>query len=437
MNPENSGLASSENSQRWLNQFDLGDRVLAEELLNELVLVSNDDFLSGLANLIIDSSAEIPGPIGLYVEREVRHWRGRPNRLFKESTKKPIRAYGSLGPAAVQPTKAYDPTVGSEGLVATLVTQLCRRFKDKFFFSPGPDKIRQKRIRALWLVTDFIGSGNRARDYIQAAWRVRSVRSWWSGKLVSFGVLAYSSTETGRGRVEALKCKPTVHHVIPCPTVDTSFSEHKALLIRALLDRYTPSKNKNGPAFWGPLKESLGFMGTGALIAFAHGMPNNCPPILHRASSAKNSNWTPLFPSRVTSTIDPNLFGAALSPERIRHRLQKIGQKKLSTSSFALNERIGIGKVALLLGALAYPRRNDDNTLCHRTGMTTSEVRSLCRLMSLYRWIDVRRRLTDEGHSQLRHARKQQVAHWQQLVQKPVGNIVQKPYYPQSLRLPV
>jgi len=98
--------------------------------------------------------------------------------------------------------------------VAQLVSEVCRAHPQQVFNHPGPDAIRKRRIRRFVLVTDFIGSGKRARTYLQAAWRVRSVRSWWSARAtkgLSFEVVAYAATQSGRAVVERHPSRPEVH----------------------------------------------------------------------------------------------------------------------------------------------------------------------------------------------------------------------------------
>ena len=123
------------------------------------------------------------GLLGLYVEREVKKWNGTPNRLFRENRRKPRRAEGN-GPNIMYPKQGYDQEVGSEGIVSQLVTELRRRDRKKYYVNPGPKQIRDRKIRAFILVSDFIGSGKRAEEYLTAAWRLASIKSWVSLKLV-------------------------------------------------------------------------------------------------------------------------------------------------------------------------------------------------------------------------------------------------------------
>lgn len=182
----NAALLKAQPTLSWLSQFEPEDQATAVALLRAMTLVSRDAFADRLRDLILHRLREGQTPIGLYVERELRHRHGVPFRLFKESERKVRRAYGA-GPRPVEPTRSYDADVGSEGIVAQLVSELCRSHPTQIFNHPGPDAIRKRGIRRFILVTDFIGSGKRAATYLQAAWRVRSVRSWWSTRALGRG----------------------------------------------------------------------------------------------------------------------------------------------------------------------------------------------------------------------------------------------------------
>jgi hypothetical protein len=176
-------------------------------MLQELQLVSREAFGERLRELIISTQRTGGAPVGLYAERELRHRFGVPHRLFKEKGRKHKRAVGG-GPQPVRPTKAYDPRVGSEGIVAQLVSELCREHPTKFYSHPGPDTIRAKNIRRFLLVTDFIGSGTRAWRYLEAAWRVKS----------AYATAHLLSTETRAGRTCA-KTKIQFHSWNETPSI--------------------------------------------------------------------------------------------------------------------------------------------------------------------------------------------------------------------------
>ncbi|KAB0528587.1 hypothetical protein ACFFQ5_21890 [Pseudomonas brassicacearum] len=427
-------IASDARARAWLEQFNLGDRSRAQKLLEALAFVSRDDFLDQMRAMLLREAEATQGTVALYAERELRHRLGKPNRLFKETRRTIKRATGAKGPDAVKPTKAYDPSVGSEGIVAQMISQLCQEYPTKFLNHPGPEQIRRKRARAFWVVTDLIGSGDRASSYLEAAWLVRSVRSWWSGKLMRFAVMAYSATESGERSVARHPSRPAIHVVLPCPTIDTCFSLKEAEQMKTLCTTYDPTDGEpgHGPWFWsGP---SLGYGNTGALLVFAHGAPNNVPLMFHKASKDKKKTWTPLFPARVSAGISKEVFGIDLTAESISARLANLGDKSLAKSKAILKSDIGTGQAFLVLSALLQRSRLNDRALATRTGLKTYELTNLLRKMTQYGWIDSQRRLTDQGYGQLAHARKQE-----HLAKKttPVGNPIPEPYYPSSLRHPI
>jgi hypothetical protein len=185
-------FSNSEFVRPWLSQFNVAYQPRAVELLDSIVRVSADDFRNRLSILITTYILGIDGHVGLYVERELpTDKKSRaPLPLFAQPEYAPRRARGH-GPTPFVPESA---DVGSEGIIAQLVSELCRPRNSRFLNHSGPDTIREKRVRHLLVVTDFIGSGKRAISYLEALWKVHSVRSWWSLNYVTLGVLAYSGT---------------------------------------------------------------------------------------------------------------------------------------------------------------------------------------------------------------------------------------------------
>ena len=410
----NSAFLKAEPTLAWLGQFDSDDQAAAVSLLRAMTLVSRDAFAEGLRTLLLTRLAKGKGPVGVYVEREVRQRYGVPFRLFKETNTKVRRAYG-VGPPPVQPTKAYDADVGSEGLVAHLVSEICRSHPRTIFNHPGPDAIRKKRIRRFILVTDFIGSGKRATAYLQAAWRVRSVRSWWSRqntKGLSFEVIAYAATRSGRAAVEGHHSRPSVFVVAGCRTLDTVPSGGE---IRKLCIKYSPVLSKVMPP--------TGYANGGALIAFAHGVPNNAPLILHKGGNG----WVPLFPARVTSATRAT-FSAGPDSEAIRARLVEMRQARLAEAGRVAGAKPHAQNMLMVLAALSHPPREAE-AISRKSGLTVLEVEIALNAAWKNGWVDSHYRLTDLGQAQLRQARGVPP-------NNPLHAEVPTFYYPSSLRAP-
>ena len=413
----NASFLRSEPTLAWLGQFAPEDQPNAAELLRSMMLVSRDQFNERLRQTVLQAVEDGDLPVGLYVERELPHRRGVPHRLFKESKGRVKRAFG-VGPRPIQPTRAYDADVGSEGLVAQIVSELCREFPKKLFNHPGPDQIRKHSVRRFMLVTDYVGSGKRAWSYLEAAWRVRSVRSWWSARAnegLKFEVIAYAASPDGRRRIETHPSQPKVHVAISCPTIRSAFGSNKRSEIRALCIKYSPVKDA----------DALGFGSVGALIAFAHGIPNNAPLILFKRSTT----WTPLFPARVTSTTRLEFGAGDDEAEVIRERLLSMRQKRLASSGWIRNVKWRTKNELMVMAALSQRPRHVE-AISARTGFTIIEVEQALGQALSHGWIDGRNRLTDDGHEQLAHARKQEQA---------ISSLPQEPeefYYPAALRAP-
>ncbi len=407
----------SEHSEaiKWLSQFSASDQSDAIELLDALNLISRDAFADGLSNLVVEVSQTIDGPVGLYIEREVPKQKGVPNRLFKESRTKHKRAYGN-GPNIIQPLSEYAQEVGSEGLVGEICTELHRTDRKKFYVNPGPTQIRKQKIRAFVLVTDFIGSGARATDYLNAAWRLGSVKSWASLKYLNFHVVSFSGTASGIGKVQAHNSSPNLHQVLSCPTIDSAFDAEVAQRIKILCRKYSPVGRAD--------EDALGFKGSGGLIAFAHGAPNNLPQILHK----EGPGWDPLFPGRSTSKVR-SVFGEEPDEHSIAIRLQKLKESGIANSGWLSRKSKDGRSLILLMIALKKAPRFDD-VLSRETGLTIPEIKSFVELLESWGWIDDTRRLTGEGFKQIRYARKTRKS------PNTIPNEELEYYYPKSLRMP-
>lgn len=387
-------------------------------MLRKMRLVTYSEFSDSIRNLIVDRGNAVAGSVGLYAEREIATVNGSLEPLFSETQGKVRRATGR-GPLPIKPLVAQSSQVGSEGIVAQLITELCREFPRLFYSHPGPDLIRKKRIRRLFIVSDFVGSGKRASAYLQSAWSVRSVRSWWSArsrKGVSWEVISFAATTLGRKTLEMHPALPQLHVVAGCPTIDTVFNDEMRPRVRGLCIRLDPVNHD--------VVESLGFRGAGVLLAFAHGIPNNAPRILHKWSK----NWAPLFPGRVTAQVREK-FETERDAGAIASRLEDLGHRRLAAGSWIPGASAEQREIFLVLAALGRSPRFDE-VLSRKTGLTVLEVRRSIIKARSHDFIDGERRLTSRGQAELALARRA-------LPRSEELPIVEKPfYYPKRLRAP-
>lgn len=292
-------LKDQERTQLWLSQFDNrpSDRALAEKLVDSVNYCPLSDFKNSLVRLI-KNELPLKQTSALFIEREIQKTQLKlPPPIYKEqktlntrSKKKHLRAYGAAM-HVVQSLTFKTQDVGSEGLVASIANTLCRSNPTRFFLQPAADNVRDSKIRNFVILSDFIGSGDRATRMLDSMWNVASIRSWNAGKFIKFWVLAYSGTLQGIEKVRDHRLSPQVRVVTECPTLFNSFGDDLADMIE-LCQEYGAFS-----------EEPLGWESTAALLTFEHGAPNNMPAIFVKDKTRGSKKWAPLFPNRVTENL--------------------------------------------------------------------------------------------------------------------------------------
>ncbi len=411
-------LSETEEGINWIAQFRVDDQVMAGRLLDALKLVPYDEFIEQLKKRILDTCDKTEGVIALFAEREVSKGKNSvPNRLYKEPYRKwGRRAYG-MGPQPVKPTNNCKLIVGSEGIVSWLISEICMENPNKFISHPSPDQIRKKKVRKFVLVTDILGSGNRVYEYLESVWRVASVKSWSSLKYVSFGVVAFTGTEAGIKIVKNHKSKTSIDVVIPCPTIVTEFDEITSSRIKEMCIYYDPVDNDR--------IESLGYKGSGALIAFSHGCPNNVPRLLYKPG---RKSWKPIFSKRKTSA-QRHIFSEKENDAELRKLLERMHETRLQKGDWIPAYSKEGRKLLILLAALRRgPRFNE--ALARKTGLTIPEIEILIEKVTRWGWVSETRLLMKTGKGQLAYARKTTIK------KVKMNQEENDTYYPKLLRAP-
>nr|WP_321361953.1 hypothetical protein [uncultured Hyphomonas sp.] len=400
----------------WLSQFEGADRDLAVELVENLLYVSTDEFQQRTLQMLRALPNTHTGPFGLYVERKVRRYKGIPNRLFDEQKGKVKRSIGG-GPKPVDSTHAGRHEVGSEGILAQIATQVQRGDPATFFNHPGPNAIRRNKIRRFVLITDFVGTGNQSSEYLDAAWRNASTKSWASGQFLKFIVICHSATPEGRAKILSHTCQPEIIEYQAAPTLST-LAPYRRTAMAIMCDRYGPtySEAKGIP--------SLGYGNCGALIAFAHGVPNNAPRLLFK----RGRKWEPLFPGRVTSAIQP--LRRQEKADSIARRLLRLSESRIAHLAQAQGLPAGSDETLLVLAALKRRPRTAE-TVSSRTELPIAQVKAALMRARAAGWIDADNRLTKQAYTELEVLREKQAL-------APSRFRGKSGYYvPQSLRAPM
>lgn len=363
----------------WLRNFAEGDRPAARELVAALSLVSHNEFERGLNRLVVGLAQEVTGAVALYGAREL------PNGLNLEPT----------APASVDATPRGGD-IGSEGRVASLIRGICRSRPRKLLNHPTLNELRQQRVDVVLVLDDFIGSGERCTEYLNAVWEYPSVKSWVSYKAMRFVVAAYAGASDGIRRVQRHPAHPSVEVVRHCPTVKGLIWEQSRIdRVHNLCHRYAKVKKLYGPP--------LGYQDTGALLVFEHGCPNNAPAVLW-AASKNDAEWQPLFSARSVEASMLSAFPPEIARRDPVHSLVEAGQKRMAGSMRHVIERPLPADIIVALTLIWRGRRRKES-IADATGLTAREVENLLERCIAAGLISPLHRITGIGEKEIRGIR--------------------------------
>lgn len=448
-NREIMSLLGNPEADLWLSQFAPAEQQAARLLLDRFQLVSYHELSQQLARGMLTYPAS--ERIAFFVERQIaKRWTRvqgqmrwpeadddgpdrfrvfrystmhlRPLRMYKERlvsrgrgrTKK-YTAFGRALPPVDSP-RSDKQLVGSEGVVAAIVSKVCEASRGRLTIHPSAEVVRRTKIDRIVVITDFIGSGTRVVNTLESLWRVRSIRSWFSGKFLRFSVFAFSGTKQGVNHVKSHRTRPDVKIMRDCPTIQNSFSGKKREAVETLCVSRSPTD-----------KNPLGFGEIGALIAFEHTCPNNVPAMFFESSTSRKKPWRALFPNRNTTAVSSFIYSL---PVRDRERL---ALETLQFSAIAdapsFKRSSAVQRAMLLVMAALHRGHRTLDSLATVTSMTLPDIARSIDLAKGSGLLDVAQRLTDQGFALLRKMNATRPI-------KEPPNPPKERYYPTSLRVP-
>ncbi len=403
-------LSTTRTGLAWIAQFAPDDYAKAKALLDGMLLLNEVEVNGALLSLLDDVAAQsvsVRGRVALYAEREFAgSTMFRVDRVADANGRIRRRSTGSRGLPPVEPIRGSS-RVGSEGMVAFVISQAKKSAPNVFLNHPGPDGFRKKRrVQTLAIVTDFVGSGTRVLKMLDKFWATPTIRAWASRGWIDFKVIAAAGTLAGVRNVRDHHRKPDVRirHIVPT-------------LYGNLQRPWKPLIYNYGPDEAGGAGR-LGYKDNGALVAFTYGIPNNTPLILHAAGPA----WRPLYMGAAPEDAR-SAFGLRPPDVRIAQAAEVIG----------LELRSGIpdidAKLVIFLSSVRGRWREAAVTpMAEATGLTEQEILVAFDRAVLHGLIDSTGRLTDAGHLARDAARPQ--------IRRPRVPTNTEPYYPSQLRAP-
>lgn len=408
-------LSRTPSATEWLKQFRAADQQVAASLLDSLVLLSDDDVASSIrATLrkLAQTRKGIRRKVALYSEREFAE-----ASLFK-SEQRPgrdgilrARAVGNTGPPAVKPLRGRT-RVGSEGLIASLVSQAVEASRAICLNNPGPDRIRRNHVGLIVIVTDFLGSGTRVGTMVDKFVKVPSVRAWLSNGWVRFAVVAAAGTAAGIRAAENHRVAPSLLVTYAVPTLSSFPDRSLVSKWRWLMGHYGPRRARGaGPEGYGD---------GGALVAFSHRVPNNTPLLLHQGAR----DWSPLFVGPPSDDLRA-AFGMAPLGARVKSAAAAAAPTPLSDDLTPEEGRM----VVVLRAIRGRWRAGQEIEFAERTGLTVTEVLDAKDLALTGDLLTAQGRLTEDGQKLARAGMAQER-------RRPDIPTRAGMYYPQALRAP-
>ncbi|MEA2871007.1 MAG: hypothetical protein QOH67_983 [Hyphomicrobiales bacterium] len=409
-------LSTYPTAQSWLMQFGVSNQPAAGLMLDSMLLLNEEQVSAALRSQLYALAGSRHGRrrrIALYAEREfggvpafnveiVLDTNGRPRR----------RSIGRKGPAPVKPVRGSG-RVGSEGLVAFIISQAHETRPKSFMNHPGPDFLRGKTSPAgsIGIVTDFIGSGSRVREMLDAFWAVPSVRSWVSRKWIDFKVITAAATVAGVANVKRHRLRPQVLFQHVAPTIGSYPDWQLSREWVKLIESYGPDAGRGASRY--------GFGGDAALVAFNYRLPNNTPALLHRTYGG----WRALYDGAAPDDLRP-AFG-------LRARAEVIGQAAETTGVVISHDLPPEDAALVLILSLLRGRwrGGTEVALAERTGMAVPDVMDILARALKGGLINGSGRLTDDGQALLAAGRRSER-------KRPVVATNPEPYYPLALRTP-
>lgn len=385
-------------------------------MLDAMLLLNEDQVSTAIRNALDKVAAggrHRNRRVALYAEREfaeaaVFNSVLAPDRYGKMRR----RAVGRAGPPAVKPIRGR-ARVGSEGLVAFIVSQQKDAWPKIFMNHPGPDLLRGKSAPAgeIIILTDFIGSGSRIRTMLNKFWAVPSVRSWVSRGLLRFRVVAAAATHSGCTKVRTHRLRPEVISEWIAPVADWTSAPSLYYAWRALMTAYGPPSGRGAGRY--------GFGDEAALIAFSYRIPNNTPAIIHKSEGG----WRALYDGPIPASLHC-LFGVRTISQIIDDAASDNGIDL--PSSLTEEERLMVVILSLLRGRW---HKGSQTALAARSGMAVPPLMDILRSALAKGLITTSGRLTDRGYAFLEAGGVRERT-------KPVIATTQQFYYPEALRVP-
>jgi hypothetical protein len=336
-------LSATDRGRLWLGNFEPGERADAAALLDSIEHVSETDFRLDLKRLLVairdqNGDAKVAAfPV-----------QGLPPSK--------IRA-----PYYVDPT-TFGPMSGSELIVENVLRKTRRA--TKFVIKPSVEEMRRSRVDILLFVTDSVGSGGEAWEYIRHVASNPSIQSWISSKHVRLELATHSISNHAWGVLERWTPLSAIHLCQAGGDMSTTgWSRSQRKRIEALCVKYGDG-----------VVDAFGYDGVSHLTIYGHTVGNGLPRILLQPTGQDGTPWVPLLPfdRAFGLTMDDEWVSAGYSPTRsVEATVESLRSattlriQKQEAAALAASDDTRLAPVVLLLVCLRMRITSDFQLMRH------------------------------------------------------------------------
>lgn len=268
----------------WLRQFDPREVHAARLFLDSLKLVSFDECEVAVSKMVEDIYSTTEGAIGLF----------------------------TIDKKIIDPSSAP----GSEDRLAHLMRNLERQFRDRILIRPTVAEMRERKVKHIIFIDDFVGSGQRVLGFWKA-WASKTVKSWLSNGTCTLWLAGYAIHESG--------LKKILQRITYLKEVRIRFEVQLRDKGRywppAIRDFCETNGARTGLKHW-----PLGYGDLMCPLVFQHGCPDNCAAILW----SSGVDFSALFPGRGIPLAIYPCFGDVSDHGRNPELLWRTGQFQLA-----------------------------------------------------------------------------------------------------------
>lgn len=285
----------------WLSQFEIPDVYMAEHMLRRMRYIGFEEFEKWL-HTSLNSVLE-----------EIEKQDGKSSVAIFPVSKPFIHKFSK--------DKEVKLPNDSSGRIAHSLKNIERDLPKHVELTPRLDSMRERKVKNIIFVDDFVGTGDR---FIKS-WEATvsgTIKSWCSFGWCKIWFLTFAAHQSGIKKI--LK---TIH-ALELSRIKVNLTINKSFMLKnSGMENVLKKYGSN----LGPANQVMGYGGLASPIVFQYGSPNNVPLIFWLSSTGTSrKRWKPLFSNRSISSEVYPLFSEDLAKSAMPEELWTSGHYQLA-----------------------------------------------------------------------------------------------------------